>query len=103
MRDVRRIGLTSKKLRATKTIAPVGSEVSSEASSEMRNKAHIWFVDAHAEGDCGNAHHAIFIDKAILVQSAYGCVHAGMIGKCVDAGYYCYPSPSAFSPAEVSP
>src|SRR5450759_5464935 len=41
----------------------------------MSNKTHIGFVD----------HHAVFIDKTILVPGTHGCVQAGMIGKRWDA------------------
>ena len=34
---------------------------------QVGNKAHIWFIYAHAKGDGGDNNHAIFAQKAILM------------------------------------
>ena len=53
---------------------------------EMRDEAHVGFVDAHAERDGGDDHDAVLVDEAILIAGAQAGVEAGMIGQRRDAG-----------------
>ena len=50
---------------------------------DMRNEAHVWLVDAHAEGDGGDHDHRLAALEARLVGLARGLVHAGVIGERV--------------------
>ncbi len=54
--------------------------------SRWQNEAHVGLVDAHAEGDGGDDHHAVFIDEAILIGLTQACVEPGVIGQREDAG-----------------
>ena len=47
---------------------------------QVRDKAHVGFVDTHAKGDGGNHDQAVFIEKALLVEGAQLVRQAGMIG-----------------------
>ena len=46
---------------------------------EMRDEAHVRFVDAHAEGDGGNDDDAFFVEETRLVGGAHVRSEAGVI------------------------
>ena len=52
----------------------------------MADEAHIGLVDAHAEGDGGRHHHAVFLLEGILVGVAHRLVEAGMVRQRAHAG-----------------
>ena len=52
---------------------------------EMRNKANVGFVDAHAERDGGSHHHAFAVDKTGLVARPYRRIQSGVIRQGIDA------------------
>ena len=51
----------------------------------MRDKAHVRFVDAHAEGDGGAHHDAVLAQEPALVGSAYFSGQAGVVGQGLHA------------------
>ena len=51
----------------------------------MGDEAHVGLVDAHAEGDGGDHHHAVLAQEAVLVRCAHLGVQAGVVGQRVDA------------------
>src|SRR5689334_14714433 len=53
---------------------------------EMRDKAHVWFVDAHAEGDGCHHDDAVLVEEAVLMAGADCGVETGMIGQGRDTG-----------------
>ncbi len=50
----------------------------------MDHKPHIGLVDAHAKGYGGHNHVDLFKQKRILIGTAGGRIHAGMIGQRLD-------------------
>ena len=48
---------------------------------EVCHKAHVGFVDAHAEGNGGDDHHAVFAQKAGLMLLALLGGQPGMVGQ----------------------
>ncbi len=50
----------------------------------MDDEPHVGLVDAHAEGDGRDHHHAVLLEKHVLVARAIGPLHAGVIGERVD-------------------
>ena len=55
---------------------------------QMGDKAHIGLVDAHAEGDGGHHHHALFAQKPVLVVLAHPAVQPGVVGQRTDTGVH---------------
>ena len=51
----------------------------------MYDKAHVRFVNAHAEGDGRDNHVYLLEQELVLVLAACGTVHAGMVSQCLDA------------------
>ena len=49
------------------------------------DEAHVGLVDAHAERDGRDHHHAVLLQERVLVARAVGRLHAGVIGERVDA------------------
>jgi len=47
----------------------------------MGDKAHIGFVDAHAEGNRGDDDDALFMQKPALVREPGARGHAGVVGQ----------------------
>ena len=45
----------------------------------MRDKTHVGFIDAHAEGDGGHHHNAFILLKARLMFGTRGGVHACVV------------------------
>ncbi len=52
---------------------------------QVRDETHVGLVDAHAEGNGGHHHHAVFLDEPVLPLLALGGGEAGVIGERVDA------------------
>ena len=52
---------------------------------QMRHKAHVRLVDAHAKGDGGHHHDAILAQKPVLVQLPGFAFQARVVGQGVDA------------------
>ncbi len=52
---------------------------------QVRDEAHVGFVDAHAEGDRGHHHHAVLAQKAVLVGLPHAGVEPGVIRQRGDA------------------
>ncbi len=52
---------------------------------EVGDKAHVGFVDAHAEGDGGDHDDAVLAQEALLMALAHVGAQAGVIGQGVDA------------------
>ncbi len=51
----------------------------------MGDEAHVGLVDAHAEGDGRDHHHAVLLQKDVLVARPVAGLHAGVIGERVDS------------------
>ena len=51
----------------------------------MGDKAHIGLVDAHAKGNRGAHHHAVFAQKTVLMVLAHFLWQTRVIGQGVDA------------------
>ena len=51
----------------------------------MGDEAHVGLVDAHAEGDGGDHHHAVLAQEAALVGRAHLRVEAGVVGQGIEA------------------
>ena len=52
---------------------------------QVRHKAHIGLVDAHAKGHGGHHHHAFFAQKFVLVPLAHSGVQTRVVGQGMDA------------------
>ena len=53
----------------------------------MRHEAHVGLVDAHAEGDRGDHHHAILAQETLLVLRTRGRIQTGVVRQCLDARF----------------
>ena len=52
---------------------------------EVGDEAHIRLVDAHAEGDGGDHHHAVLFEETILVVRPHRLVETGVVGQGIEA------------------
>ena len=52
---------------------------------QVRDKAHVGFVDAHAKSDGRDHHDAVFAQEAVLVLTSNVSVQASVVGQCRDA------------------
>ena len=52
----------------------------------VEDEAHILLVDAHAEGDGRDHHHALALEEGVLIEAARAGVEPGVIGQSVEAG-----------------
>ena len=53
---------------------------------QVRHKAHVGLVDAHAKRNRGHHHQAFFTQETVLVALAHGPVQACVVGQRGNAG-----------------